>query len=170
MPEAQPAAVSETSSSSASGRDVFDSYISRDDETYYADAEDPFIEIDGSIYAGILSIPGLSVELPVYDELSYDNLKNSPCRYKGSVKKGNIIIAAHNYSSHFGGIPQMITGDVICFTDAAGYVREYSVIQTETMNGNDVAAMENGSEEWDLTIFTCSISGVNRIAVRASLI
>lgn len=148
--------------------DVFDKYISKDDETYYAKESCPLINIDGNMYTGILGIPRLSLELPVYDELNYDNLKNSPCRYKGSTKKGNIIIAAHNYNSHFGSISEMITGDMIYFTDAQGNIHEYSVIQTETVDGSDTEAMEYGSDEWDITIFTCTLSGKSRVTVRAA--
>lgn len=149
---------------------VFDKYISRDDEMYYEQEKTPLIDIDGSMYVGILSIPSLSIELPVYDTLNYENLKNSPCRYKGTVRDGDMIIAAHNYSSHFGSISEMITDDRILFIDANGEVREYSVIQTETIDGTDVQAMEHGSDEWDITLFTCNLSGKSRVTIRAVMI
>lgn len=148
----------------------FDQYISRDDPTYYEQPQEAVINIDGDFYSGIVSIPTLSLELPVYRDLDYENLKYSPCRYKGSVAEGNIIIAAHNYSSHFGHIDNMISGDRIYFTDAQGMVYEYEVITTEVVDGTDIDAMEAGSEEWDMTIFTCNLSGMSRIAVRATAV
>ena len=148
----------------------FDQYISRDDPTYYEQPQEAVINIDGDFYSGIVSIPTLSLELPVYRDLDYENLKCSPCRYKGSVAEGNIIIAAHNYSSHFGHIDNMISGDRIYFTDAQGMVYEYEVITTEVVDGTDIDAMEAGSEEWDMTIFTCNLSGLSRIAVRATAV
>lgn len=148
----------------------FDQYISRDDPTYYEQPQEAVINIDGDFYSGIVSIPTLSLELPVYRDLDYENLKYSPCRYKGSVAEGNIIIAAHNYSSHFGHIDNMISGDRIYFTDAQGMVYEYEVITTEVVDGTDIDAMEAGSEEWDMTIFTCNLSGLSRIAVRATAV
>ncbi|MBR6599531.1 MAG: sortase, partial [Oscillospiraceae bacterium] len=149
---------------------IFDEYISRDDPTYYEQPQEEVININGDFYSGIVEIPVLSLELPVYRDLDYENLKYSPCRYKGSVQDGNIIIAAHNYSSHFGNIDNMISGDRIYFTDAQGIVYEYEVITTEVVDGTDIEAMESGSEEWDMTIFTCTLSGMSRIAVRAAAV
>lgn len=149
---------------------IFDEYISRDDPTYYEQPQEEVININGDFYSGIVEIPALSLELPVYRDLDYENLKYSPCRYKGSVQDGNIIIAAHNYSSHFGNIDNMISGDKIYFTDAQGIVYEYEVITTEVVDGTDIEAMESGSEEWDMTIFTCTLSGMSRIAVRAAAV
>ena len=58
-------------------------------------------------YIGILTIPSLGIELPVQDEWSYPNLKIAPCRYAGTVADGNLIVAAHNYRSHFGRIGEL---------------------------------------------------------------
>ena len=49
-----------------------------------------------------------------------------------------------------------------------GIVYEYETVQTETVDGRDVEAMELGSENnWDLTLFTCTLSGQSRVTVRA---
>ena len=129
--------------------------------------EEKLIEIDGRYYIGIISIPLLNIELPVASEWSYDNLKMSPCRYKGSVYEDNMIIAAHNYSSHFGGINQLNTGDIITFTDGWGDVYTYELLQTEIIDGYDIDAMDFGTG-WDLTLFTCTLSGQSRVTVRAT--
>ena len=60
------------------------------------------------------------------------------------------------------------TKDTIIFTDGKGIVYEYETVQTETVDGRDVEAMELGSENnWDLTLFTCTLSGQSRVTVRA---
>lgn len=130
--------------------------------------QDNFIEVNGRTYAGVIFIPSLQLELPVLSEWSYDNLDISPCRYSGSAARGNLIIAAHNYRSHFGRLQELGSGDIIIFTDGKGIVYEYEAVQTETVDGRDVEAMEFGSENnWDLTLFTCTLSGQSRVTVRA---
>lgn len=132
-------------------------------------AEETLIEIDGNTYIGFISIPELSLELPVMSEWNYDNLKISPCRYKGTAADGDLIIAAHNYQSHFGRLKEIYNGLKINFTDGDGRVREYEIQQVETIDGQDIAAMEFGSADtWDLTLFTCTIGGVSRVTVRAA--
>ncbi|MBP5361897.1 MAG: sortase [Ruminococcus sp.] len=129
------------------------------------------IIIDGISYYGYLTIPALGLELPIRTELSYPALKESPCRFSGSVQNNDLIIAAHNFPDHFGRISKLGTGDQIILTDATGETYIYSVIYTEIIAGTDPPQMFNGqSEEWDLSLFTCTIGGQNRITVRASII
>lgn len=142
--------------------DLFEEY---EEETI---PEEVQIEIDGNYYIGTISIPSLEIELPVMSEWSYPNLKLSPCRYKGTVAGGDLIIAAHNYRSHFGRINQLYSGDTIIFTDGNGIAHEYQLIQTEVIEGYDIAAMDFGSaDNWDLTLFTCTLGGQSRVTVRA---
>lgn len=134
-------------------------------------AEENLIEADGRLYVGIISIPSLQLELPVLSEWSYPNLKLSPCRYSGTAAGGNLIIAAHNYRSHFGRLQELGSGDTIFFTDGNGVTYEYETTQTENINGSDISAMEFGSaDSWDLTLFTCTLSGQSRVTVRATLV
>ncbi len=130
--------------------------------------EEHFIEIDGNSYIGFIAIPSLSIELPVMSQWSYDNLKISPCRYQGSISENNLIIAAHNYSRHFGEINKLYSNDEIIFTDADGVSYTYKVVHTEMIDGMAVSEMvENTDNNWDLTIFTCNLSGQSRVTVRA---
>lgn len=119
-------------------------------------------------YIGIISVPSLEIELPVMTEWSYPQLNISPCRYKGTVADGNIIIAAHNYYTHFGRLRELSGGEEIIFTDASGYPHYYEVSEITEINGRDIEAMDFGSaDNWDLTLFTCTLSGQSRITVRA---
>lgn len=69
---------------------------------------------------GILEIPSLDLQLPVISEWSYPALRLAPCRYTGSAYKGDLVIAAHNYQSHFGRLKTLSTGSEVIFTDAVG--------------------------------------------------
>ncbi|OPZ22290.1 MAG: Sortase family protein [Firmicutes bacterium ADurb.BinA205] len=129
------------------------------------------VEIDGHTYIGFVSIPSIGIELPVIYEWSYPNLKISPCRYKGSALTDDLIIAAHNYTTHFGKIGNLHSGDEIVFTDTDGKKYEYEVNNIEQLPGTAVEDMEFGSaEDWDLTLFTCTLGGQSRVTVRASRI
>lgn len=130
----------------------------------YPEMEMPLVEIDGVYYIGILEIPAIDIVLPVRGEFSYKGLKTAPCRYDGSVYLDNMIIAAHNFSSHFGRLKSLNLGDRVSFTDSDGNTFLYEVSDIMQINGADIEAMKDG--EWDMTLFTCTIDGRSRVAVR----
>ena len=114
-------------------------------------------------YLGTLEIPALDLTLPVAAQWSYPNLKIAPCRYSGTPE-GRMILAAHNYAAHFGGLKKLAAGDAVYFTDVRGRRQSYRVTGTELLAPDDFDGMESG--EWDLTLFTCTRGGGSRIAVR----
>jgi sortase A len=123
------------------------------------------IEFDGELYIGILTIPALSLELPVNKELREAALKNSPCRYTGSFSNA-LVISAHNYRNHFGGLSSLSRGDTAFITDVNGDVHQYTVERTEILHESEVEAMVNNL--YDLTLFTCTRSRTERVTVRFS--
>lgn len=143
-------------------------YYAQFDTTTTPVIEEPTMEVDCNIYIGFVAIPALDIELPVLSEWSYPGLKISPCRYKGTVAEKNMIIAAHNYNSHFGRLKELYGGEEIIFTDANGYPHYYEIAQITEINGWDIEAMDFGSaDSWDLTLFTCTLGGQSRVTVRA---
>lgn len=113
---------------------------------------------------GILEIPALNLELPVISSWSYSTLRLAPCRYSGSAYKGDLVIAAHNYQSHFGGLRTLPEGSEVFFTDAVGNRFSYYVAVTEALTPWSVDDMTSG--EWPLTLFTCTLDSQNRVTVR----
>ena len=113
---------------------------------------------------GILEIPALDLELPVISSWSYSSLRLAPCRYSGSAHKGDLVIAAHNYQSHFGGLRTLPEGSEVFFTDAVGNRFSYYVAVTEALTPWSVDDMTSG--EWPLTLFTCTLDSQNRVTVR----
>ena len=113
---------------------------------------------------GILEIPALDLELPVISSWSYSTLRLAPCRYSGSAYKGDLVIAAHNYQSHFGGLRTLPEGSEVFFTDAVGNRFSYYVAVTEALTPWSVDDMTSG--EWPLTLFTCPLDSQNRVTVR----
>lgn len=132
------------------------------------DADMPTITVDGISYIGILSIPVLDISLPVISELSDAGLKKAPCLYLGTYAEDSMIIAGHNYKTHFGKLSSLYIGDVVRFSAVGGAEYDYSVVAVETVKGSDVEGMAQG--EWDLTLFTCTYGGVDRVTVRCQRI
>ena len=128
------------------------------------DMEMPVENIDGIDYIGVLRIPTLELELPIISEWSYQKLKIAPCRYSGSAYQDDLIIAAHNYNSHFGNLKNLREGDTATFTDMDGNVFTYEMVELQILQPTDIEGMESG--EWDLTLFTCTIGGSSRVTAR----
>ena len=117
-------------------------------------------------YAGVIVIPDLSLELPVIDQWSYARLKVAPCRQSGAAADGDLVIAAHNYKSHFGYLDRLEPGASVIFTDMEGTVYRYAVEeirQLEPEDAEDVSSVF--SSEYPLVLYTCTPGGKARVAV-----
>lgn len=130
----------------------------------HPDMEMPAQEIDGRRYVGRLTIPAIGLDLPVLETWSNANGKVAPCRYKGSVYSDDLIIAGHNYRSHFGSLKNVGMGEQVLFTDVDGTVFSYTVAALEILDGTAIEDMEAG--DWDLTLFTCTYGGQTRLTLR----
>lgn len=127
--------------------------------------EEPVEEITYD-YAGVIAIPDLSLELPVIDQWSYARLKVAPCRQSGAAADGDLVIAAHNYKSHFGYLDRLEPGASVIFTDMEGTVYRYAVEeirQLEPEDAEDVSSVF--SSEYPLVLYTCTPGGKARVAV-----
>ena len=66
---------------------------------------------------GILHLPDLDLTLPVLGEYSESLLKTAPCVFSGSWEQGlhGLVIAGHNYKTHFQDIERLKPGTVFTF-------------------------------------------------------
>lgn len=128
------------------------------------DKEMTEVEINGNQYIGYLSIPVLGLELPIMSSWSYPKLNIAPCRYTGSVRGEDLVLMAHNYSSHFGKLSQLDLGDMVEFTDMDGVITRYEVVGKDVLDPAAVEEMTSG--DFDLTLFTCTYGGKSRVTVR----
>lgn len=140
----------------------------RDTVTDPFDKEMKVKEIDGYGYIGYLSIPALELDLPVMSEWDYERLRISPCRYYGSTKTDNLVIAAHNYNSHFGYLGDLKPGDSVIFTDMEAVTGHYRVDSVELLMPTDVDKIKDSGD--DLILYTCTYSRSKRITVRCSYV
>ena len=125
----------------------------------------PTVDADGHTYVGFLEIPAIKRILPVMDAWSYPNLKIAPCRFVGTVYAHDMIVCAHNYDRHFGLIKTLEEGDKVFFTDVYGDRFSYEVSEVTILQPTDVDEMKEPND-WDLTLFTCTIGGATRVTVR----
>ena len=123
----------------------------------------PVVEIDGNEYVGEISIPAIGIDLPVMSEWSYPRLKIAPSRQFGSSRTDDLVIAAHNYESHFGKLTSLTAGDSVTFTDMDGIVNEYVVNKVEVLDPHSVEEVEHSG--YALVLYTCTYGGKTRVTV-----
>lgn len=125
--------------------------------------EMPVIELDGFGYVGYIEIPCLELKLPVMSDWDYERLKTAPCRQSGSPRTDDLVIAAHNYTQHFGRLKELNRGDTVIFTDMDGIINTYTVEALETVEPNALdRVFSSGS---DLVLYTCTVGGAARVSV-----
>lgn len=135
-------------------------------------ADMPTKTIDGYRYIGTIAIPSMNLKLPVMAKWDYDRMTISPCRYSGSYWADDMVICGHDYSTHFGPIANCTPGQDVYFTNVNGLRIHYQVSNVEILQPTDVEKMIENSKnssataEWDLSLFTCTISGQARCTVR----
>lgn len=131
-----------------------------------ADVEETIV--DGHVYIGIIKVPSQNLELPIIKEWNYDNLEIAPCRFTGSYKSKDLVIAGHNYKRHFSKLKNLQKGDEIIFVAANGKDYIYRVSLVEVLEPKQVEYLINKEKEneWDLSLFTCTKSGAGRYVVR----
>lgn len=125
-------------------------------------AEMPVVMIDGYEYIGYISVPDLELELPVMAEWDYSRLKIAPCRHFGSSRTNDLVIAAHNYKTHFGSLSKLKSGAEVIFTDMEGIENRYVLMKDpETLAPDAVDAVQNSG--YDLVLYTCTPGGATRV-------
>ncbi|NLJ18254.1 sortase [Globicatella sulfidifaciens] len=122
-------------------------------------------------YLGEIRIESLNLELPIIDQWDYPRLKVAPSRYQGSYYDQNLIIAGHNYHTHFGPLLYIDEGAIVELINVDGEVFRYQVIDTEELEPTEISVLVAGeSEKWDLTLFTCTSSTLARQIIRCKQI
>lgn len=118
------------------------------------------LEIGGYDYIGYITIPDADIELPVMSEWDYSRLKLAPCRYFGSVKTDDLVIAGHNTNGHFSRLKKLELGAKVLFTSMDEEEIVYSVEKIEILYPDEVDKVVNS--DYDLVLYTCTYSAKAR--------
>jgi len=150
----------------SSNDSVFSAAVSEDAEEEL-DQEGEDQENSGNSVIGILEIPGLKLTLPVLSSCTNTMLSVSIGRYTGRVsdRPERLIIAGHNYKSHFGNLLSLKPGDEIRFTTRDGETLRYSMLGVDSCHMSETEAAQAG-EDWDITLLTCKRDRTMRTLVR----
>lgn len=123
-----------------------------------------------SSYFGKIYIEKINLEYAVFNRLTDELLKISPCKFYGNnmEEKGNICIAGHNYNDDrfFGKIDELELKDKIALYDLQGEKYEYIVFDIFETDENDTSVLEN-TNNYELTLVTCNNSNKKRVIVKA---
>ena len=145
-----------------------DSQPQKQNSVHHFTSEMTEVQIDGNSYIGYLAVPSLGLELPVMSGWDYPSLQIAPCRQYGSTKTNDLVIAAHNYDSHFGRLKTLTAGSLIQFVDMDGNVSIYTAETVEIISPFDTDLVQNS--KYDLILYTCTYGGKNRVMVGAKRI
>lgn len=126
------------------------------------------VKIGDYYYIGYIEFPSAGLKLPVMSEWDYTRLDIAPCRYSGTTKSHDLVIAGHNFTRHFGILSRSSVGDIVTFTDMDGVTTVYKIVAIDILQPTAVEDMVSG--EYDLTLFTCTYGGKSRITVRCDQI
>lgn len=126
------------------------------------------ILIQGDLYIGLLEIPSLGLALPIHMDLTYSKLDTAPCVYTGHLSENDLVIAGHNYRSHFWYLRDLGVGASLSITNPNGKVYRYQVAEKQQLHESQVADLE-ARDDWALTLFTCDYpDSSQRIVLRCS--
>ena len=79
-------------------------------------------------------------------------------------ENGETILIAHRFESHFGSISSLPIGTTVNFTDMNGNTFRFRTVSIETLNTDQTEELL--SDEYAMTLMTCTLSSAQRIVVR----
>ncbi len=130
--------------------------------------------LSGYQVIGKLTIQKIGVELPVISHMDEKSLKVSVCYYEGAIpgEMGNMVISGHNYKNgaHFGKLDELEIGDPVIFETPDEIIWRYEVYDTQVVKPDNIEALEECEEQYELTLLTCTSQGNRRLLIRCRII
>ena len=134
-------------------------------------------QLEPNSIIGMIEIPILNISYPIFNELTDDLLKTSPCRFFGdfpsqSSNEFNLCIAGHNYDNDkfFSKIKDLNINDIIYLYDSYNNQYRYSVIKNYEVKSDDLSPVYSTiTDSFELTLVTCNNFNNNRIIIKAKI-
>ena len=126
---------------------------------------------------GIIEIPILNISYPIFNGLTDELLKTSPCKFYGNFPYPdstdfNLCIAGHNYDNDkfFSKIKKLNIVDKIILYDNSHNQYTYSVIKNYEVKYDDLSPVYHTiTDSFELTLVTCNNFNDNRIIIKAKI-
>ena len=128
---------------------------------------------------GIIKIPSIGLSYPIFNGLTDELLKSSPCKFFGKLPSEaknsydyNLCIAGHNYNNDkfFSKIMKLKINSEIFILDNSNNTFKYTVFKNYEVKENDfspIYTLETNNKE--LTLVTCNNFSGNRIIIKAKI-
>ena len=134
-------------------------------------------QLEPNSIIGMIEIPILNISYPIFNELTDDLLKTSPCRFYGDFpfkndNHFNLCIAGHNYDNEkfFSRIKDLNINDIIYLYDSYNNQYSYSVIKNYEVKSDDLSPVySTTTDSFELTLVTCNNFNNNRIIIKAKI-
>ena len=134
-------------------------------------------QLEPNSIIGIIEIPTLNISYPIFNGLTDELLKTSPCRFWGNFPSANsdeinLCIAGHNYDNDkfFSKIKDLNINDKIYIYDNFDNQYMYSVIKNYEVKSDDLSPVyETITDSFELTLVTCNNFNGNRIIIKAKI-
>lgn len=134
-------------------------------------------QLEPNSIIGMIEIPILNISYPIFNELTDDLLKTSPCRFYGDFpfkndNHFNLCIAGHNYDNDkfFSKIKDLNINDIIYLYDTSDNQYRYSVIKNYEVKSDDLSPVYSTiTDSFELTLVTCNNFNNNRIIIKAKI-
>lgn len=110
-----------------------------------------FISVDDTDFCGIIEVPSVKAELPIFGYWDKNKLPDYPCRFSGSIYNSDLIIGTSDRKGIFDFSDKLNIDDNILVTDVTGnrYTYFISDIKSSKKVSNDYFKELN----FDLLIF-----------------
>lgn len=127
---------------------------------------------ENSNIIGLIEIPSININYPIFSYFENELLKISPCKFYGPSpgEIGNLCIAGHNYdnSKFFSKINILKKDDLIIIYDNYNNKYHYNVYNIYEVQNTDLSPIYNyNKNEKSLTLVTCNNTNNKRIIVKA---
>lgn len=134
-------------------------------------------QLEPNSIIGIIQIPALDISYPIFNGLTDELLKTSPCRFWGDFpstnsKDFNLCIAGHNYDNDkfFSKIKDLSIDDKIYIYDNSNNQYMYSVIKNYEVKSDDLSPVYHTiTNSFELTLVTCNNFNGDRIIIKAKI-
>lgn len=132
-------------------------------------------KLSGKDVIGIIEIPSLSLEYPIFEGTDDIQLNVGIGHMESTAKLnelGNCVLAGHNGSSrgtYFTYLSNIQIGEVVRITNRNKITHEYKVKEMKVVSPYDKWVTEKSDKE-QLTLFTCANHGSNRFVVKCEVI